>query len=589
MPALPGGAFRCALMALVARFMARARDVPHDSTLILTLIGGLTSALVLGLITQKLRLSPIVGYLLAGVIVGPFTPGFVADARIAEQFAELGVILLMFGVGLHFHLSDLLAVRKVAIPGAIAQITVATLLGVLLTWAFDWSLAAGLVFGLAISVASTVVLLRVLSDNGSLHTAGGHVAVGWLIVEDLFTVLVLVLLPVLAGEKAAGSGRDIALAIGVAVLQIAGLCVFTFVVGQRLIVRLLNAVAQTRSRELFTLTVLVLALGIAVGAAQLFGASMALGAFLAGMVVGQSDFSARAASEALPMRDAFAVLFFVSVGMLLDPGALLEHPGLVAGAIGIVLVGKSLAAFVMVRLLRYPVATALLVALALAQIGEFSFILAGLGLKLEILPPAANNVLVATSVVSITLNPLLFRLLAPLTRRLATQPSVPPESDASSRRPPSGRAVVVGYGHVGQTVSKLLREHHIEPTIVELNHNTVATLRGKGVAAVYGDATQAGVLEAAGIATAGSLIFSASGTPPQEVIETARAINPELAILARSNYLSEVVSSRAAGADIVVSAEAEVAFAMAEHLLRRLGATPDQIDRARDELRASQP
>jgi monovalent cation:H+ antiporter-2, CPA2 family len=576
-------------MALVVGFMARARDVPHDSTLILTLMGGLTSALVLGLITQKLRLSPIVGYLLAGVIVGPFTPGFVADAHIAEQFAELGVILLMFGVGLHFHLADLLAVRKVAIPGAIAQIAVATLLGVLLTWAFDWSLAAGLVFGLAISVASTVVLLRVLSDNGSLHTAGGHVAVGWLIVEDLFTVLVLVLLPVLAGERAAGSSRDIAIAIGIAVLQIAGLCVFTFVVGQRLIVRLLNAVAQTRSRELFTLTVLVLALGIAVGAAELFGASMALGAFLAGMVVGQSDFSARAASEALPMRDAFAVLFFVSVGMLLDPGALLENPGLVAGAIGIVLIGKSLAAFVMVRLLRYPVATALLVALALAQIGEFSFILARLGLKLEILPPAANNVLVATSVVSITLNPLLFRLLAPLTRRLATQPSVPPESDASSHRPPSGRAVVVGYGHVGQTVSKLLREHQIEPTIIELNHNTVATLRGNGVAAVYGDATQAGVLEAAGIATAGSLIFAASGTPPQEVIETARAINPELAILARSNYLSEVVSSRAAGADIVVSAEAEVAFAMAEHLLRRLGATPDQIDRARDELRASQP
>jgi CPA2 family monovalent cation:H+ antiporter-2 len=480
-------------------------------------------------------------------------------------------------------------VRKVAIPGAIAQIAVATLLGVLLTWAFDWTIGAGLVFGLAISVASTVVLLRVLADNGLLHTAGGHVAVGWLIVEDLFTVLVLVLLPALSGEKAASSSREVATAVGIAVLQIAGLCVFTLFIGQRLIVRLLNAVAQTRSRELFTLSVLVLALGIAVGAAQLFGASMALGAFLAGMVVGQSNFSARAASEALPMRDAFAVLFFVSVGMLLDPNALLEHPGLVAGAIGIVLVGKSAAAFAMVRLLKYPVATALLVALALAQIGEFSFILARLGLALEILPAAANNVLVATSVVSITLNPLLFRLLAPLTRRLATQPSVPPEADRLSRLEPSARAVVVGYGHVGQTVSKLLREHQIEPTIIELNHNTVASLRERGVAAVYGDATQAGVLEAAGIASAGSLIFAASGTLPQEVIETARAINPTLAILARSNYLSEGVATRAAGADIVVSAEAEVAFAMAEHLLRRLGATPDQIDRARDELRASQP
>jgi CPA2 family monovalent cation:H+ antiporter-2 len=564
-------------------------EVPHDFSLILTLTGGLTSALILGLFTQRLRLSPIVGYLLAGVLVGPFTPGFVADSHIAEQFAELGVILLMFGVGLHFHLSDLLAVRKVAIPGAVVQIAAATALGVLLTWAFDWSLTAGIVFGLAISVASTVVLLRVLSDNGSLHTSAGHVAIGWLIVEDLFTVLVLVLLPVLAGKRAASSGSDVALALGVAILQIAGLCVFTLFIGKRLIVRLLNVVAQTRSRELFTLAVLVLALGIAVGSAKLFGASMALGAFLAGMVVGQSNFSARAAAEALPMRDAFAVLFFVSVGMLLDPEALLQNPGLVAGAIGIVLLGKSLAAFVVVRLLRYPVATALLVALALAQIGEFSFILAALGRDLEILPAAATNILVATSVVSITLNPLIFRLLGPLTKRLATRPSVPPEADSPEHFDPIGRAVVVGYGHVGQAVSKLLREHGIEPTIVELNHKTVASLRERGLRAVYGDATQASVLEAAGVQSAGSLIFAGSGTPPQEVIETARSMNPRLEILARSTYLSDVVAARQAGADFVVSAEAEVAFAMAEHLLRRLGATPDQIDRARDDLRAAQP
>jgi monovalent cation:H+ antiporter-2, CPA2 family len=562
--------------------------VPHDLPLILTLTGGLTSALIFGLMTQKMRLSPIVGYLLAGVLIGPFTPGFVADVHIAEQFAELGVILLMFGVGLHFHLSDLLAVRKVAVPGALVQIATATVLGVLLTRAFDWSLGAGIVFGLAISVASTVVLLRVLSDHGSLHTAGGHVAVGWLIVEDLFTVLVLVLLPVLAGEGAAGDAREVALAIGIAVLQIAGLCAFTLSIGQRLIRRFLEAVAHTRSRELFTLAVLVLALGIAVGSAKLFGASMALGAFLAGMVVGQSDFSARAASEALPMRDAFAVLFFVSVGMLLDPSALIESPGLVLGAISIVLIGKSLAAFAVVRLLRYPVATALLVALALAQIGEFSFILAALGRQLDILSPVANNVLVATSVVTITVNPLLFRLLQPLAKRFASSPSAPPEPDHSPHDP-SRRAVVIGYGHVGQTVSKLLRDHEIEPTIVELNHQTVATLRERGMRAVYGDATQVGVLEAAGVGSAISLIFAASGTPPQEVIETAKSINPRLEILARSNYLTEIVAARRAGADVVVSAEAEVAFAMAEHLLRRLGATPDQIDRARDDLRASQP
>jgi CPA2 family monovalent cation:H+ antiporter-2 len=532
-----------------------------------------------------------VGYLLAGVLVGPFTPGFVADSGVAEQFAELGVILLMFGVGLHFHLADLLAVRKVAIPGALVQIAAATLLGVLLTWAFDWSLGAGVVFGLAISVASTVVLLRVLADNDSLHTAAGHVAIGWLIVEDLFTVLVLVLLPVLAGPHGAGSARDVAYAIGIAMLQIAGLCVFTLYIGQKLIVRLLNAVAQTRSRELFTLTVLVLALGIAVGSAKLFGASMALGAFLAGMVVGQSDFSARAAAEALPMRDAFAVLFFVSVGMLLDPSALLDNAGLVAGTIAIILLGKSAAAFAVVRLLRYPVATALLVALALAQIGEFSFILAGLGRDLEILPPTATNVLVAASVVSITLNPLLFRLLGPLSKRLGRKASLPPELEGAllSRLDPSDRAVVVGYGHVGQAVSNLLRQHNIQPTIVELNHQTVASLHEQGLLAIYGDASQAGVLQAAGVESAGSLIFAGSGTPPQAVIQTARAMNPRINILARSTYLSEIIAARQAGADFVVSAEAEVAFAMAEHLLRRLGATPDQIDRARDDLRASQP
>jgi CPA2 family monovalent cation:H+ antiporter-2 len=454
---------------------------------------------------------------------------------------------------------------------------------VLLAWAFDWSLEAGVVFGLAISVASTVVLLRVLSDNGTLHTSTGHVAVGWLIVEDLFTVLVLVLLPVVRGQGHASGAGAIAGAVGIAVLQIVGLCVFTLLVGQKLIVRLLNAVAETRSRELFTLTVLVLALGIAVGSAKLFGASMALGAFLAGMVVGQSDFGARAASEALPMRDAFAVLFFVSVGMLLDPGALLAHPGLVAGSLAIVLLGKSLAAFVVVRLLRYPVATALVVALALAQIGEFSFILAALGRQLQILPPVASNVLVATSVITITLNPLLFRLLGPLRKRLASAPRIPPDGERARL---AVRAVVVGYGHVGKTVSRLLAEHEIEPTIVELNHNTVAALRQSGMRAVYGDATQASVLQAAGIDAASSLIFAASGTPPEEVIQTAKALNPRLEILVRSTYLSERASSQRAGADVVVVAEAEVAFAMAEHLLRRLGATPDQIDRARDELRA---
>jgi CPA2 family monovalent cation:H+ antiporter-2 len=558
--------------------------VPANLTLILTLTGGLTSALVLGLLAQKLKLPPIVGYLLAGVLIGPFTPGYVADAHIAEQFSELGVILLMFGVGLHFHLKDLLAVRRVAVPGALVQIAVATGLGVLLTSAFDWPWAAGMVFGLAISVASTVVLLRVLSDNRLLHTASGHVAVGWLIVEDLFTVLVLVLLPVVTGKHATGEARDIAWSVGSAVLKIGGLCVFTLLVGQRLIPRLLEHVARTRSRELFTLSVLVLALGIAVGSAQLFGASLALGAFLAGMIVGQSPFSARAASEALPMRDAFAVLFFVSVGMLLNPSSILENVALVAGTLGIVMFGKGLAAFLVVRLLCYPASTAVLVAVALAQIGEFSFILANLGRQLGVLPERATDILVVTAVVSITLNPFLFRWVAPLSRRLAGAATAP-GSEREVPRDLEGQAIVVGYGHVGRTVTQLLNEHDIRFTVVELNLDTVTALQAQGVRAVYGDATQTGVLEAAGVEKARSLIFAASGTPPEAVVQVAKALNPSIKILARSAYLSEVNASRRAGADLVVAAEAEVAFAMAEHLLRELGATPDQIDRARDRLR----
>ena len=557
----------------------------HNIDLILTLTGGLTAALVLGFVTQLLRLSPIVGYLLAGVLVGPFTPGFVAHGGMAEQLAEVGVILLMFGVGLHFHLNELLAVRKVALPGALVQIAVATGLGVLATRAFGWSLGAGIVFGLAISVASTVVLLRVLSDNGMLHTRAGHVAIGWLIVEDLFTVLVLVMLPVVAGQSVPSGRGDVASAIAVATLKIVALVAFTLLVGQRVIPWLLGHVARMRSRELFTLAVLVLALGIAVGSAKLFGASMALGAFLAGMTVGQSDFSARAASEALPMRDAFAVLFFVSVGMLLDPGRLAANAPLIGITLIVVLLGKALAAFAVVRLLGHPTRTALVVAVALAQIGEFSFIVAALGRELDILPDRATETLVAVAVISITINSLLFRAAEPIARWLARAPasrwSMPPKPPAL----PEERAIVVGYGPVGRTLARFLIEHGITPTIVELNHDTVASLRDNGMPAIYGDASQSGVLEAAGVASAGSLVFAASGTPPEEVIRTAKALNPDIRILARCAYLRDADTSKAAGADVVISAEAEVAFAMAEHLLADLGATPEQIDRARDRVR----
>src|SRR5262245_49645443 len=384
----------------------------HIPELILTLTGALGAAVVLGYFTHRLGLSPIVGYLLAGLVVGPSTPGFTADRHLAEQLSEIGVVLLMFGVGLHFHVDELLAVRRIAVPGAVAQSLVATGLGAVAAWAFGWGWAAGAVYGLALSVASTVVLTRVLSDNNELHTPTGHIAVGWLVVEDLFTVLVLVELPVLFGG---GGGPGLAFLF--AALKIAALVVVAVPVGGRVIPWLLARVANTGSRELFTLTVLVVALGIAVGSAALFGVSMALGAFLAGMVVARSDFSLRAANDALPMRDAFAVLFFVSVGMMFDPAYLLAAPGVVAATLAVVMLGKPLAALLIVRAFGYPVRVALAVAAALAQIGEFSFILAVLGTSLRVLPAEAMSALVAAAIVSIAANPLLYRAVGPLERR----------------------------------------------------------------------------------------------------------------------------------------------------------------------------
>ncbi|MBK8998521.1 MAG: cation:proton antiporter [Myxococcales bacterium] len=562
--------------------------MPHNLDLILTLTGGLAAALLLGFVTQKLKLSPIVGYLLAGVAVGPFTPGFVAHGAISEQFAELGVILLLFGVGLHFHLKELLAVRHVVLPGALVQIGLATAGGYLVTRAFGWGSGAAIVFGLSISIASTVVLLRVLSDADVLHTSAGHIAIGWLIVQDLVMVLVLVMLPILSGKAGGGGGtQELVMSAGLAVLKIALLVAFTLVVGTRVIPALLGYVAKTRSRELFTLTVLVLALGIAVGSAKLFGASMALGAFLAGMVVGQSEFSTRAASEALPMRDAFAVLFFVSMGMLFDPAQVVPNIGLTAATLGLVLIGTPLVTLLMTLARGQSAKNAVSVALGMAQIGEFSFIVAALGRQLGLLPDRATQSLVAVSMICITLNPLIYRLAPPLSRwldarlrrRSAKADEPGPPVDAAHR------TVVIGYGPVGRTLSKLLIENQIEPTVIELNHETVNGLNKQGIRAIFGDATQQAVLEEAGVRTAGSLVFAASGSP-DAVIRQARELNPKITIMARTTYVGEVASLRQAGAHTVVSAEGEVALAMAEHLLRGLGATGDQLDRERDRARA---
>jgi K+:H+ antiporter len=564
----------------------------HNIDLILRLTGALGFALVMGFVTQKLKLSPIVGYLMAGVIVGPFTPGFVADPDIATQTAEIGVILLMFGVGIHFHLKDLLAVRNVAIPGAIVQIAVATALGALATNMFlGWSWNLGVVFGVAVSVASTVVLTRVLADNKVLHTPIGHIAVGWLIVEDLLTIIVLVLLPAFAGgNPGEASDGTLGLTLGLALLKLAGLIVFAFAIGRKLIPLALGYVARTGSRELFTLTVLVVAMGIAVGSAKVSGASMALGAFLAGMIVGQSDYSARAASDALPMRDAFSVLFFVSVGMLFDPTAVIREWLLILMTLGIILVGKPLAALLVVLALKKPLRIALSIAVALSQIGEFSFILAALATDLRILPPAGMNALVAGSVVSITLNPLLYRAIDPLVRWLEDRKVVPiaqatPDRVALREDGSADRVVVIGYGPVGKTVSRILRDNGFEVIIVEMNIDTVQKLRTDGRQVVYGDASQREILLHAGIEHAEGLISSSSSVPASAVVQASRELNPKVRILTRATYLAQSISLRDAGANAVFSSEGEIALSMADFLMEQLGATDEQIDRERDRVR----
>lgn len=564
--------------------------MPHNIDLILTLTGGLTAALGLGFATQKLKLSPIVGYMLAGILVGPFTPGYVADKEIATQFAEIGVILLMFGVGLHFHLKDLLAVRKVAIPGAVVQIAAATALGAIVTRMFGWSWTAGIVFGMAISVASTVVLTRVLADNRALHTPTGHIAIGWLIVEDLFTILVLVLLPALFDTGEGSSGRSVVATFAWALIKLTALIGFALVAGQRIIPWLLGYIARTGSRDLFTLAVLVLALGIAVGSAQLFGASMALGAFLAGMIVGQSEFSARSASEALPMRDAFAVLFFVSVGMLFDPYKVAEGWPLILATLGIVIIGKPLAAIVVVLLFRRPLRSALSIAVALAQIGEFSFILASLALGLNILPPEATNVLVVVSVISITLNPLLYKCIQPTVRWLermgiAVEAKALPAEEMPEIDEAAHRVIVVGYGPVGQTLSRILKDNGIQVIVSEMNLETVQELRAQGESAVYGDASLREVLHHAGIEHADGLIIAASSAPADTIVKAARELNPNIRVLTRVTYLKESQKLREAGANAVFSSEGEVALAMTAFLMRQLGATDEQIDHERERVR----
>jgi len=500
----------------------------------------------------------------------------------------------MFGVGLHFHFKELLAVKRIAVPGAIVQSAVATALSmVVMHHFFGWSWTQGAVFGMAIAVASTVVLTRVLVDNHDLHKPIGHIAIGWLVVEDLFTVFVLVLIPAVFGGESTGGGA-LALAIGWTALKIVVLVAFTFVVGGWAIPRLLTVIARTGSRELFTLAVLVIALGIAVGAAKLFGVSMELGAFLAGMVVARSEFSTRAATDALPMKDAFGVLFFVSVGMLFDLKSLLETPWLAVATVAIILIGKPLAAIVIALILRYPLKTSLAVGAVLSQIGEFSFIVGTIGKQYGLLDDKAFNVLVASAIITITIAPLIYRSAGPLERRLSKLPgfralaarAIETADDLPADSDDNRRAVIVGYGPVGKTVTRLLRENGFTPVIIEMNVDTVRTLRGKGIAAVYGDASHPETLMTAGADKADIFILSASSVEMGgEAIQQAKKLNPKLRVLARTAYLREADELLNEGSDAVFSGEGEVALSMTEHILEYFGATDEQIDRERERIR----
>lgn len=569
----------------------------HNELLVLVKLSAcLVAALVLGCVTQRLKLSPIVGYLLAGVAVGPRTPGIVADQASAAQFAEIGIILLMFGVGLHFNLRDLLAVRRVALPGALVQMSVAMLLAAAVVLVSGSTLAAALVTGLAVSVASTVVLTRILSDNDALETEQGHIAVGWLIVQDIFTVLALVMLPAVASAINPGdeTSPGILPSLGLAVIKIIALVAIVLWAGKQVVPRLLEQVARTRTRELFTLAILALALAIATGSAWIFGVSVAMGAFMAGMVVGQSEVSHQAASDALPMRDAFAVLFFVSVGMQLDPATVGKHPLLFAGLLSVILIASPLVASTIVWALGYSVRTALTVAAGIAQIGEFSFILAGLASEHDLLPAEGQSLLVACSIVTISLNPLLFRGLRPLeawlshrprlwvflarraetrVRRIANQP-VSPIRDNGDRP----RAIIVGYGPVGQTASALLKEFGVEPVVIDLNIDTINRLSAGGALAVYGDAARRDILQAAGIEAAEYLLVTTPDPHTRTVVVIiARELNPALKVLVRARYLAERAWLEEIGATEVCFEEAEAAIGLATLLLREMGADDERV------------
>jgi len=558
--------------------------MPHDTDLINIIAVGLATAFVLGALANRLRMSPLVGYLVAGIIVGPFTPGFVADQELANQLAEIGVMLLMFGVGLHFSLKDLMEVKAIAIPGAIAQITVATVLGWGLAVALGWPILHGVIFGFSLATASTVVLLRAMEERRLLDTTRGRIAVGWLIVEDLACVLALVMMPVMADIFVGIDGappptlRAVAITVLWTMLKVAAFVAVMLVVGRRLIPLLLERIAGTGSRELFTLSVLAIALGIAFGSALLFGVSFALGAFFAGMLLNESELSHKAANDSLPLRDAFAVLFFVSVGMLFDPMILVQRPLEVAATTLIILVGKSAAAFFIVRAFGHPTSTALTISASLAQIGEFAFIIAGLGVALGMLSGDEQSLVLAGALISIMLNPMIFRLLD---RRLAKKAAADAaaaaaSADAAAREAAvehpaldvEGHTIVVGYGRVGRQLALLLRDRGVPVVVVEEEADLTQRAREEGLLVVRGNVASEPVMCEALPDRATLAVFAIPrALEAGETIERMKALNPALTVLARAHSEAEVRHLLEHGADGAVLAERELAFSLAEMVM----------------------
>lgn len=559
----------------------------HPVPLITTLAAGFGLALLIGFAAEKLRMPALVGYLFAGILIGPATPGFVADVHSASQLSEIGVMLLMFGVGLHFSLDDLLAVKRIALPGAVVQMSAATALGMgMAWWWWGWSPGVALVFGLSLSCASTVVLLRALESQNVLETMNGRIAVGWLVMEDLATVLILVLLPPLAGVLGGtvAPGADAAplwFTIGKTLLEVSAFIALMLIVGRRALPWLLWQVARTGSRELFTLAIVAAAISIAYGAAQLFSVSFALGAFFAGMVMRESEFSHRAAQESLPLRDAFSVLFFVAVGMLFDPAVLVEQPLQVLGVVAIIVVGKSIAALALVLAFGYPLTTALMVAASLAQIGEFSFILAGLGMALGLLPQEGMNLVLAGALISIALNPFTFAAVKPvrtwalarskLARRLERRVdpfAELPMSTASHYL--AGQVVLVGYGRIGRRIAQALNENGIPYIVAEQNRERVEALRKQGIAAVSGNAADPMVLVQAHIANAAMLVIATQHPLDiRQMADTARQLNPGIEIVVRTHNEDESDLLRKEGIGTVFLGVEELAKGMIQHIVQR--------------------